>query len=572
MTQLDQRASHTDSSPRDLAFSRFSAPVLGSWAIVCVLASAAHDFRAPALGSLTYLGPVYLGLYLFRMMSVNLKGPLFKKISVSLLFGVGWVPFVYALSSLFMTIEEMRFFNVCRIPRRAVEQFIDLWIPHILCDGAIRFLILTILAAAFLTILERILVGSTAGKRHMLGLALSGLASLLLTFDFVTLVFLIVVPLPHLLIVWRGMRHAKPWAVLPFGERRALRLAASVAVAVYGIAVIRYVPAFGWEGVFWPSIIRHHEAQYDFEVKQRSIRTNPDGRGRFTIAGRPYFVPAQFLTRSGSWEESSANYDRITIFAPYSRWIDGLDVGSVELPQPTSRTAHAEIIISADRAHIGGRTVHCIPERVDGLRQCFFNTLAAARYLETSESASTLEPLHLSEEYRPPNFSLGARYVLAVDDNPSEATAASADSSTVDGPVVVAGCLDFGSRSSSGEPSNRNAWLDLCSFHFDVGGGKAWARVLPSMLPHWREIRSGIAEDLNDWTAAAEDALPIDVAADQLAAEHVDWLLKQPVSVAAWCQADRFLVAALGIEWTVADGFGSRPFCRRPVVAEDSPA
>ena len=72
------------------------------------------------------------------------------------------------------------------------------------------------------------------------------------------------------------------------------------------------------------------------------------------------------------------------------------------------------------------------------------------------------------------------------------------------------------------------------------------------MLKHWREMHDGLGRDLANWAAAAEGAERIDVVAHRIAE---DWANRHPLQVLPFCQPDRILTAAIGIELRLSLGF-----------------
>ncbi len=575
MSQTDQQVFSKNPELRATSFLSFSGPILMGWCAICVLAAAAHDFSSPTLEAIVYLSPVYVGLYLVRMIVLNLKEPLSQAITVIMLLIFVWIPVVYLLSHGISFIYETSFYSIWRIPQRILDYYLNVRVQGQYLDGLVRFSIFLASTMIFLCVIERILIGWTVGKHHLLGLVMSGLVSLALVFQTMTLLLLILAPFPHLFFVWQSALRVRGPETRPTGKSRALRFAIATAVVVYGVAVFRFVSVHGWEGVFWPLLIREHEVRHNQEDTRRLVLNAPQGLGSVSIAGRPYLVPAEYSGGTYGWDAAAEEHLGLSAHVPFSKWIDGYQAVARDTAHLPDRTQNAEVVIRAEPSPIRGLSVLCAHERVHGLRQCFLTAAAAAEYLETPASAVDLLTLQLREQRRLTSFRRDHLHVLMVDDGSSEVVPGAADAIAADPPFVVASCTEvpaFPPETSSGERS-----LGICHFPFGVEHGSVQASVDPSIMPFWREIRAGVIEELNAWTAAAEGAPRIAVAAVQAAAEHAEWLLHQTVYVAPWCQPDRFLVAALGVEWPIANGFPDptphgdmvSPFCGPPVVLAD---
>ena len=559
---------------RSISFLHWTVPIVIIWAAVCLIAAAAHDFSEVSLETLAYLSPVYAVLYLIRVNTFLLTKSFHEIFVVSFMVFFVSFPFLYFFSHLSMWLFSYFDQRMYMTTRRLIEFFLDI---NIYGDIA-RFTILSFVFIPFFAFLfsfiviaiEKLAMKSSAGKIHFVGLFLSGLLSLVLIFDRFSLLVLVFLPLPHLFFVWFFWLRAGGIGQSPFAARRALVAAVGVVALVYSVGIVRSVPDQGWGSIVWPLLIRHYEAQVDFDYARQMLVQRPRGYGSVPIGGRSYLISADFDAYTVPNWEAPGEFWSVHVQVPYAGWIDGFEPSDREPVGNAPRLETAEIRLSVDASDVTRNgSVACTPDRVHGLRQCFRGNRGS--WLDID--ADTLEPIGLHTSHGLSHWVTERREIVALEDRGRGEASTQAGSDTVQGPAFVARCAGWSPAEQGASPPEPNArWRDSCYFYFITEGGYAEVEIHARMLPYWRQLQAGAQGSVAEWAAAAQDAEPIDVVAERLATSHARQVAQQPADISPWCQPDRFLVAAIGIEWEISMGFKNptehgysvRQFCQGP--------
>ena len=204
MVDATEHVSGVTVGGRPVSFLRWSWPILILWTILCVVAAAAHHFEGPVIRAVAYLAPLYVAIYLARVNAFVLEKSAAEKLFSGVLLVLVAVPVTYGLTYLFSLLGNIR---VDPSTGLAVTRTVLGAGPVGLLPYVIEFLVALFAFSLLVPICEKAVFGSTAGGRHAVGGVFSGLLSLSLLAGIVPLAFLIVVPLPHLVVVWRGW----PW-------------------------------------------------------------------------------------------------------------------------------------------------------------------------------------------------------------------------------------------------------------------------------------------------------------------------------------------------------------------------
>ena len=386
----------------------------------------------------------------------------------------------------------------------------------------------------------------------------SGVASLALMLEMYSLLFLIAVPIPHLVVVWRRWSRGGEIRRSRFAARRALACAVGVSALVYSVGVIRAVPENGWQGLFWPQTIGSNEVERDFEIARQMTLSFPLGQGALPIGGRSYLISAELTAmHPTAWGRGGLGYDRVDVRVPYARWVDGFDPDALDPTGDPEPPNHAAIqMFGRAQRTLREISVLCTQDRIYGLRQCFAERYEAAWLADMGIDAEDLELVSLEGEHARPD----SRQVLALDDRQRGEPAPPGHAGLIDRDRFLARCDGWQSDAGdTGPPPPEARWRGNCEVFLDIGRGQARLEMDAQVLPFWQQVHAGIIADLAAWQAAAEGADRIDVVAERVAAA---WAEQVEIHVTPLCQFDRVLVAAIGIEWQVAAGFQpSPPFC-----------
>ena len=373
-----------------------------------------------------------------------------------------------------------------------------------------------------------------------------------------SLLFLIAVPIPHLIVVWRRWSRGAEIRRSSFGARRALAFAVGVGALVYAVGVIRAVPDYGLRGILLPYTIRSNEVERHYEIARQATLRSPRGQGALPVGGRSYLIPAEFTAfQPAYWVRGGFEYHNIRVRVPYARWVDGFDPDALDPTGDPESLEHA-IVQMFGRSHrvLTELSVLCTQDRVYGLRQCFSERYDAAWLADIGIDVEDLEPVNLEGG----QARLLNRQVLALDDRQHGEPALPGHTGPIDRDVFVASCDGWQSdEGDTGPPPPEARWRGNCEVYLDIGSGQAWLEMDAQVLPFWQPVHAGIIADLAAWQAAAEGADRIDVVAGRVAAA---WAEQAEIRVTPLCQFDRVLVAAIGLEWKVSAGFPLRsPFC-----------
>ncbi len=566
MVEAEQAAFRRGGS-HGVSFLRWAGPMLIGWAAVCIVTAAAHGFARPEIKAVGWLSPIYAVLYVARMNAFLSVNSIYKKMLASVCILAIALPAVYVLPHVLPRI----LIHIGKFAALIAMALPEGW----LAASVFGLLILALCSAAYcllLSIFEVLVTGSTAGWKHFYGLALTGAMAFALELhvgeaavEFAFALFLLIVlPLPHLFIVWwRWLRRLDVHSS-SFTMRRALTWTALAGAAIYIVGIVGYLPSYGWRGFVWPSVVREYEIEPAVVEARRSVLERPQGRGALPIGGRTYLIPGDFVRASWTdWSSVDGAYDRLRLRIPYDRWIEGHDPRELNVSRDLDRLTYAQVEISTSRRESWGNVpVWCIPERIYGLRQCFGVTgVEPSRLMDLGVDPDDLE--RLGAGWRRGGSVRGA--VLAFDD---EAISGAQPLTVGDGigrDTFFARCTSWRpSDGDPGPPSPESRWQGECRLLFDVGEATVTVTIDARLLPHWRVIHTGLHGDFAAWQASAQDAERIDIVADRIAADYAIELTEQPAYVHPLCRLDRILVAAIGAEWKVSRGFpGSSPVCPR---------
>ena len=555
MAQTDQLVCSRDSVLNRVSFVRWVAPICIGWAVVCLLAAGAYNFKSPTPGSLAYLFSIYAALYISRVNAILLNRPLNEKILSGGLILFMSFPVAYASSHPIYVTTKIRALEIS-------ENITEIVFPMGYMAESASLVLIVLFFSTLLSILicifERLVVGSTAGWHHFIGFAASGFVSLSLSVESLSLVFLFLLPIPHLFAVWRSWPWGKDTRHSSFTARRALACTVSFVALIYTIGVVRHAPEHGSRGLFWPLLMRDYEVQRDFDRAREMTLSFPLGQGALPIGDRSYMIPAEFISlRPASWNDIGG-YRRIELRVPYARWVEGYNPSEFEPFGDHERLEFAEIEMSTGRrSRESSVAVLCAPDRVFGLRQCFAERYESTWLTDMGIEPNDLEPVHLIGQHLEPD----RRQVLALDDQQIADAAQQDVMRPVDNGVFIARCDSWRPEDDDpGPPPAETRWRGSCEAVLNIDRGIVRVDIDARLLPFWRQVHAGLTGDLAAWNAAGQNAERIDVVAERVAAE---WARHVEIHISPLCQPDRILAAALGAEWWVSAAFPPiSPFCR----------
>ena len=246
--------------PQPVSFFRLAAPILVVWAALCAAVVYALDVAASDTKVIAFLFPIYAGLYLIRANVLILPGPIGAKAAAAGVFALMWVPVAFAVPHLIMALGLVLLYAVVT-PLALVAVLIDLpteeavvLLPVLAIGGGI--------CGAALALLERIIAGASTVRAHVFGLMAAGLPAALLpglgptalAGDEIATALLAVLPVPHLVAVWRARRRRGVPEASQLTPRRALVFAAGVYAAFYTVGIARFLSDHGAAALLWPVI------------------------------------------------------------------------------------------------------------------------------------------------------------------------------------------------------------------------------------------------------------------------------------------------------------------------------
>ena len=590
MDSTIQPGAVSGATQRRVSFLHWSAPVLAGWALVCVLAAAAYNFSDPGMLAVAYLSPVYAALYLARVNALFLQKPLSEKLFTAALLVILSIPAAYLITDQFAqnitgpTYSRPGYFMRSHPPPGELADILDF---------LIRVLVVLIVFSVLMPLMEKVILGTSAGFRHAIGafgsvlLSLVILADLLIVFfwmiatildasgfismrdlfnilsvqdvsDFVSLFFLIIVPIPHLFAVWRGWPWVSESQKSALTGRRASCCVIVVAVLVYGHGILRAMPNHGRASVLWPQFIHDDEVWMDAHLARFYTLRYPMGRGAMPVGGNVYLIPADYSDFSydleSIWSDSIRGYQYIKTRATYSAWIDGYNLADWADEDDIESLEYADIRIAPrSRTRQQEYEFLCAPDSVYDLRPCFHERQNVDLLSALGFDRNDLEPIRLGRPVSAPSD----RQVLLVDDRLlMDPTGAASPVTTIGGAEFVALCErpDGGNEEPASHLSDVR-WLGMCRLELDDGGATAELELDARLLPYWAQVLDGFRNDLDAWQSAAEGVDRIDTVADWIADE---WVTHLDIQFSPECLPDRLLVSALGVDWRVYQGFGSR--------------
>ncbi len=554
------------------SFTRWARPILIGWALFCIPGGFAVDQLSLFSAGIPGAFPLYVTLYLIRLYvflpnSENCK----FKAACSILLLISFIPVWFLLSGVFTLSMTVAMMGMSELIREVIGQNMVSMIVSLL----LFFLGIPIIVFSFVMILlERIVIGSTAGRYHLYGFAIGSVvavvAMLVASLPIVSFVVLLLLPLPHLFFVWRGWLGRRPERQSRFNIRRAVAGTVAIAAAVYLAGTWRHLPEYGTAtALAWPSVIRDVETRPEVDQARRSVLGAPGGRGALPIGDRTYLIPEAFdnspYSNWRNWDETAGAYRSFEVTVPYEHWVDGFDPEAFHRWQDTRFLERATVHIQAQSTTPQPEEpVMCVRRQAFGLLRCFQQD-DLERWAESwGLDVDALMPVDLPVPLIMPLL----RGVIALEDRSLVDAAAVEDRWAIENQPFIAACDDawrgeIDPNAISSLPDRAND----CRVGFRLGATRA--RVLLSIdaqvLPYWREIRAGIAADLADWAAAAEGAERIDHVAERVAAALREERMSQPADVPPWCQIDRWLSVAFGVERDEGEMLSfSTPICRLP--------
>lgn len=550
MTETENTGRLAISKPSKPNFWHWSAPILIPWAMICLIGSynTRIGFEYPNALALAGLLPIYIFLYIARVNYFLSREPLALKILGAALLLSASLPIIYTLSIVLSPILV----QTTQIGPLFGSRLSPPAFYYLLFSFANMTIILSIYYI-FLIIAENFITKMNNKKIHFVGMFRAAIAFSLLLVIELSWPALLFAPLLHLRFVWRKW----PWDgqaryVFCTG-RRAGVYAACVAILVYGIGIVRYLPDHGVSALTWPQTMRMEEADVVFRTTRADVLHRPQGRGVLPISGHSFLVPQTTTVwrTVGRWRNGRKEYQEIGGPIAYSRWVSGMAP-----PDP-----HAGPGLfgyeGAARFTIRGRTestpneviLSCLPERVFGLRLCMGEPYDNAWLAELGIDPTALQQIPVGDQ--DPAEIQGRRFIAVDDREDAAAHLLQAVGGNTTDPVLL---FCDGSRTTLDDwrmPDPSNAWYS-CRVAVRTEDIEIRLSFSFQMLKHWREMHDGLGRDLANWAAAAEGAERIDVVAHRIAE---DWASRHPLQVLPFCQPDRILTAAIGIELRLSLGF-----------------
>lgn len=520
--------------PQPVSFFRLAAPILVVWAAWCATVVYALGYLDTDPTVVVHLFPVYAGLYLIRAAILLVRQPLPAKAAAAGVFVLMWVPVAFAVPHLIMALGFVLLYAVVT-PLALVAVLVDLpteetlvLLPVLAIGGGI--------CGAALALLERIIAGASTVRAHIFGLMAAGLPAALLpglgptglSGDEVATALLAVLPVPHLVAVWRARRGRGGPEAPPFTPRRALVFAAGVYAAFYTVGIARFLSDRGAAALLWPAVVYSEEAARALDGERHAVLGTPQGRGALPIGGRWYMVPADMMDGLYQyWNDAPGEYVSLSVRVPYASWIDGFSPGGLTPIADAARLERAELDFSAVLSGPQNEaTVRCASERIYGLRQCFADADEEGWLDAWGIDPADLELVHLRGWQGP-----AGRYQVLVLDDHRQAPADGFGDGRVGTIVAAGGDTGFLARcpvraedhTDAGGVPPLAAWRHSdCTLQLTVGDALVHATINVQLLRYWRQIRNGLRADLADWQAAAEGAEPIDAVARRIAEQRAD--------------------------------------------------
>ena len=542
-----------------ISFLRWAGPIMAVWAPVCALYFIdTQDARTWAPAAPFILFPVYAVIYLLRVHVHFSDHSVRKNIAMGLFLLVISTPFFYSIPHVvsylaYLLVTVIGYSSVILILIFGLSILPLILIVVLVILGGI--VVGGVSGLAF-SLIERLTIGTNHLKANIYGISGSAVLALIIFFADTTikqelllsLALLSLLPVPHLILIWRRrIRWGAP-AGSALTLRRALRMAVGIYAFVYVSGIIGFLGDFGAASLAWPKLVLENRVIYAYQETRREVLEQPDGRGALPIGGRAFLIPAR-LTEGGRqfWLDGSGEageYWALNLTVPYADWIEDFD--AIEMPPLRSRELLDGVRVTLDsRAWRDPRdfALLCLPGRFSDLRQCFVEHGSMAWLERMGFEIDELERVHLTALSKSTIY--GRVLVLLEDRIPG----LGADQDVIQ---ITAWCDDV----SADDGDTRTAdpppvfLSESCVLAVEDGAVTASVEINPGALPHWLQIVGGLREDMAIWEAAAIGAERIDA----VASREAEMLTPARAQASFWMDAHCMMFAAVG--WKLAVGGG----------------
>ena len=557
-----------EESAPSTSFLRWAGPVMAVWVPVCVLYPGIDNRGHHLALDPFFLFSIYAGIYLARRNACSSRHSLASRVVSCGALLLSFIPGAYVLPAVAYFTTLVVGVIVALLPAFVLYPLAIFVSPVVLIP-----LIGTVLAVAgfvhamILSGLEKGVLGSTDPKAHILGMvasAVPGLAYVVMALratpiwnvpDIWSLrLVLLVMPLPHLFIVWRSWVRLGVPGFSRLTPRRALIITATAFAAFYGFGIIRFLPDHQAGALLWPRLDPDYDPQQAHDLAFREgeehVFENPDGRGALELEGRSFLVPAELTERGLQlWHRDHGEYTRIEAKVPYGDWISGFNRDAIEPLGRFRLRWRSHVTLRADR-HMEAPSelsVLCVPDRLEDMRQCVIAQDDLSWLAALDVAVDRLEPIQVNSRPIEPSE---LRSVLLI------AESAQGRREAPGGDSVVARCSHFSGVAAGRDlPGTIALQTDACTLEYADGGLRVYAVVGPQLLGHWEEIYAGVRRSIAAWETAAEGAEPIAEVARREGEARGRQAVEATVFVPLWRTPHRMMNAVVGdwgIDWLVS--------------------